>query len=127
MPARDRARQTPGVDPAAVVDDADAAVGHERDLDLGRVPGHRLVDRVVDDLEHHVMQARAVIGVADVHARPLPDGVQAFQHLDCTGVVVAAGDVVLGRVRRVVLISHVVFFNVISPCSTWNIAWFVAA
>jgi len=35
------------------------------------VAGQRLVDGVVDDLVDHVMQAGTVIGVADIHARPL--------------------------------------------------------
>ena len=46
-----------------------------------------LVDRVVDDLENHVVQARAVIGIADVHAGPLADGLEALQHLDFAGIV----------------------------------------
>ena len=33
------------------------------------VAGLRLVDRVVDQLEDHVVQTRGVVGVADVHAR----------------------------------------------------------
>jgi len=41
--------------------------------------GQRLVDGVVDDLVDHVMQAGTVIGVADIHARPLAHGVEAFQ------------------------------------------------
>jgi len=36
------------------------------DVDVGAVTGERLVDRVVQDLKHHVMQAGAVIGVANV-------------------------------------------------------------
>ena len=47
-----------------------------------RVTGERLVDRVVDDLVDHVMQAGAVIGVADIHARPLAHGIEALQHPD---------------------------------------------
>jgi hypothetical protein len=38
----------------------------------------RLVDRVVDDLENHVMQAGAIIGVTDVHARSFPNGFKAL-------------------------------------------------
>jgi hypothetical protein len=34
------------------------------------VAGQRFVDGVVDDLVDHVMQARAVVGVADIHAGP---------------------------------------------------------
>ena len=44
--------------------------------------GERLVDGVVDDLVDHVMQAGAVIGVADIHARPLAHGVEALEDLD---------------------------------------------
>ena len=46
------------------------------------VAGERLVDRVVDDLVDHVMQARAVIGVADVHARALAHRIEALEDLD---------------------------------------------
>jgi hypothetical protein len=47
--------------------------------------GQRLVDGVVDHLVDHVVQARAVIGVADIHARALAHGVQALEHLDGIG------------------------------------------
>ncbi len=49
--------------------------------------GQRLVDGVVHHLVDHVVQAGAVIGVADIHARPLAHGVEAFQHLDRIGAV----------------------------------------
>ena len=49
--------------------------------------GQRLVDGVVDHLIDHVMQARAVVGVADIHAGPLADGVQPLQNLDGIGAV----------------------------------------
>ena len=45
-------------DAAAVVGDAHPAVGQQRHVDPGAVAGHRLVDRVVDDLPHEVVQAR---------------------------------------------------------------------
>ena len=41
-----------------------------------------LVDRVVDDLEDHVVQAGCVVGVADVHARALAHRLEALQDLD---------------------------------------------
>src|SRR5262249_56243734 len=50
--------------------------------------GKRLVDGVVDDLVDHVVQARAVVGVADIHARPLAHGVETLEHLDRLGVVI---------------------------------------
>ena len=67
---------------AAVVAHGDGAVGVEHDLDRGGVAGQRFVDGVVDDLVDHVMQAGAVIGVADIHARPLAHGIEAFQNPD---------------------------------------------
>ena len=72
---------------AAVVLDDDRGVGLDRDLDRRRVAGHRLVDRVVDDLPDEVMQA-ARIGRADVHARASTDGLEAFEDLDRRGRVV---------------------------------------
>src|SRR5476649_381874 len=44
--------------------------------------GERLVDGVVDDFIDHVMQAGTVIGVADIHARPLAHGIEALQDPD---------------------------------------------
>ena len=46
------------------------------------VAGKHLVDGVVNDLVDHVVEARAIIGIADVHARTLTHRVEAFQHLD---------------------------------------------
>jgi hypothetical protein len=56
-------------DAAPVVDDGHRAVAVDRDVDALGEAGQRLVDRVVDDLEHAVVQA---LGrrVADVHGRP---------------------------------------------------------
>ena len=59
------------------------------------VAGERLVDRVVDDLVDHVVQAGAVVGVADIHARPLADGVEALEDLDRFRVVIG-GSVAAG-------------------------------
>ena len=71
-----------GGDAAAVVGDGAGAVGVQRRGDQRGVAGQRLVDRVVDDLVNHVVQAGAVVGVADIHARPLAHGVEPPQHLD---------------------------------------------
>src|SRR5690606_2193881 len=46
-----------------------------------------LVDRVVDHLEHHVVQPGPVVHVADVHAGPLAHGLEAAQHGDLAGIV----------------------------------------
>jgi hypothetical protein len=86
-----------GGDAAAVVDDGDRVVGVDRDQDVVAVAGERLVDRVVDDLEHQVVQAGAVGGVADVHARALAHRLQALEDLDRA---LAVGGGVRGRVGR---------------------------
>jgi hypothetical protein len=49
---------------------------------LRAIASERFVDRVVDDLENHVVKTGAVVGVSDVHARPLSDGVETLQNFD---------------------------------------------
>ena len=81
-------------DAAAVVGDGARAVGVQGHGNGVAIAGQRLVDRVVDDLVDHVVQAGAVIGVADIHARPLAHGVEPAQHLDrllIVGCVFAVG------------------------------------
>ena len=71
-----------GRDATPVVAHRAGAVRIERDDHLFGEAGERLVDGVVDDLVHHVVQAGTVVGVADIHARPLAYGVEAFEDLD---------------------------------------------
>ena len=73
-------------DAAAVVGDGDRPVGVDRHADMRAEAGQRLVDGVVHDLVNEVMQAGRG-GGADIHARALPDGLQAFEHLDLRGVI----------------------------------------
>ena len=72
---------------AAVVDDGDRVVDVDRDVDLVAVAGQRLVDRVVDDLVDEVVQPGRT-GRPDVHGRPLPHGLEAFEDLDLVRAVV---------------------------------------
>ena len=74
-------------DAAAVVVDGDGAVDVDDDLYLVAEAGQRLVDGVVDDLEHQVVQP-AFRGVADVHARPLADGIEPFEHFDFVSAII---------------------------------------
>ena len=67
---------------AAVVAHRHRAVGVEDDFHGGGVARERFVDGVVDDLVDHVVQAGTVIGVADIHARPLAHGIEPLQHPD---------------------------------------------
>ncbi len=76
-----------GRDAAPVVAHRAGAVRIERDDDLFGEAGERLVDGVVDDLVHHVVQAGTVVGVADIHARPLAHGIEALENLDRIRIV----------------------------------------
>ena len=49
---------------AAVVGDGDVAIRVEHHVDEGRVAGHRLVHRIVDDLGEQMMQS-GLVGAAD--------------------------------------------------------------
>ncbi len=87
---------------AAIVAHRDRAVAMQDDFESVAVARQRLVDRIVDDLVDHVVQAGAVVGVADIHARTLAHRVQPAQHLDRIGAVV------LGAWRHVVVVvAHV--------------------
>ena len=79
-----------GRNAAAVVDDGDRIVGVDHHLDVVAPAGQRLVDGVVEHLEHHVVQAGAVGGVADVHAGTLAHRLEALQYLDARRIVVFA-------------------------------------
>ena len=65
----------------AVVADLDPTVVTNRDLDQGAVPGHRLVDGVVDDLPDEVMQSGRT-GRPDVHRGSTADRFETFEDLD---------------------------------------------
>src|SRR5690606_29503752 len=96
---------------ATVVAHGDGLIGVDGDADFGAVAGQRFVDGVIHHLEHHVVQAGAVIGVADVHAGAFAHRIKALQYLDIGGVVG-------------VLFAHASlrWSWVIRPCSTWNMA-----
>ncbi len=76
-----------GGDAAAIVAHGAGAVGIEHDIDAVGVAGQGLVHRIVHHFIDHVVQARAVIGVADIHAGALAHRIQAFEHLDGAGAI----------------------------------------
>jgi hypothetical protein len=79
----------PGRDAAPVIKHRNGIVGVDGDHDLVAEAGQRLVDRVVDDFEHHVVQSGTVRGVTDVHAGAFAHRLKTLQHLDAVAVVVA--------------------------------------
>ncbi len=86
-----------GRDAAAVIQHRYRIVGVDRQHDLVAVAAQRLVDRVVHHLEHHVVHAGAIGGIADVHAGALAHRLEALQDLDAVRVVVVrAGRLLFG-------------------------------
>ena len=77
-------------DARAPVDDRDGMVGMEGDLDAVVATLEGLVDGVVDHLVDEVMEA-AEAGRADVHPRPEPDRLEAFEDGDVLCGVVCFG------------------------------------
>ncbi len=74
---------------AAVIFHRYRAVLVDGDIDAVAMAGERFVDRVVEHFIDHVMETRAVIRVADIHAGAFAHGLQALQDLDGIGAVFA--------------------------------------
>jgi hypothetical protein len=45
------------------------------DLNFLAMPSQRFIDRVIDGFKNHVMQARTVIGITNVHPGPFTDSI----------------------------------------------------
>ena len=82
-------------DAAAVVDDAHRAVFADEHLDVIGVTGESLIDGVVDDLVHQVVET-AGAGGPDVHAGALAHRFQSLEDLDLVCAVAVGGDVTVG-------------------------------
>jgi hypothetical protein len=61
---------------ASVIGDRHGPIGMKNHGDTGTVPGQSLVYGVVYNLEDHVVQSSAIVGITDVHARALSDSIQ---------------------------------------------------
>ncbi len=66
---------------AAIVGDGQKSVGAQFHLDERGMAGQRLVHRIVDDFGEQMVQ-RLLVGAADIHARPAPHRLQAFEDFD---------------------------------------------
>ncbi len=69
-------------DPTAVVADGNAVVGMDFHHDFSRMTGQRLINAIVHDFVDHVVQARAIVGVADIHAGALANRLQPLENFD---------------------------------------------
>ncbi len=69
-------------DAAAIVGNRDRVVGVDNNLDVIAMPSQRFVNGIVHHLKYHMVQAGAVRGVADVHARTFAYRLQPFKLLD---------------------------------------------
>ncbi len=65
-------------DAAAVVGNGDGFIGMNGDGNDLAVAGQGLVDGIVDDLENHVVQTGAIVGIADVHSRAFTYRIEAL-------------------------------------------------
>lgn len=65
-----------------IVTDGDGLIEVDHHANLAAVSRERFIDGVIHQLEDHVMQARAIIGIADVHAGALAYCIQALENLD---------------------------------------------
>ena len=70
-----------------VIHDADRVVGMDDDFYFVAVSRQRLVNRVVKNFEHHVVQSGAVARITDIHAGPFAHCLQSFEYLYAVGVI----------------------------------------
>ena len=75
-----------GGDAAAVVPDGDDVSFQDLHLDVVAEAGHGLVDGVVHDLIHQMVQTRGALGT-NIHTWAFPDRFQSLQHLNLFGTV----------------------------------------
>ena len=58
--------------------------------DVVAMPGKRLINRIVDDLKHHVVQPGAIVRIADIHTRTLANRLQPFKYLNAADAIIRA-------------------------------------
>ena len=94
---------------SAVIGHGNAAVRVNNNVDFRCVSGKGLVDRIVHHFINKVMEpARG--GVPDIHGRPFPYGLNAFQNLNGGGVVLFA------RLRLCLFGFFLLFFRFFHHC-----------
>ena len=71
---------------APVIYDGNGTVHMNDNVNLAAIAGQMLVNRVVEHFKYAMVQA-SFVRVPDVHAGPLPHGLQAFQFVNLRGAV----------------------------------------
>ncbi len=69
-------------DATPVIIDRDRVIAMQDNVDFIAMACQRLIDGIIDHLEHHVMQSGAIIGVTDIHTGTLAHRIKPFQNLD---------------------------------------------
>ena len=67
---------------ATVVAYGDGLIGVDDNVDIGTVSREGFIDRVIDDFKDHMVEARAIVRITDIHTRTLTDCIKAFQYLN---------------------------------------------
>ena len=98
---------------SAVIHHAHAAVRQNRHLDVRSVACQRLIDGVVDDLVHQVVQASGA-GGADVHARTDSHRLKAFQNPQIGSVVMLRSQGVIELRIFELIVLDLIFLRVFS-------------
>jgi hypothetical protein len=72
--------------PPTVIDDRDAIVGMDKDINTVTVSGERFVNAVIDYLKDKVMKSGNP-SVSYVHGGSFPDGFKTLEDLNLGGVI----------------------------------------
>ena len=75
-------------DTATIVGDRHGFIGVDHNVNLTAMSRQGLVDAVVNEFKDHMVQSRAIVGVADVHPGSLPHSIQALEDLNTGRVVI---------------------------------------
>ena len=75
-------------DTTAIILDRDGLIGVDDHADFRAVTRQSLVDGVIHQFKDHVVQAGAIVGIADVHTRALAHRIQSLEDFDAGGIVV---------------------------------------
>ncbi|MNP34594.1 hypothetical protein D3C76_1278900 [compost metagenome] len=80
-------RVNAGRNTTAIILYGNGVIAVDGDDNIFTVTRERFVNSVIHDLEYHVVQTGAVIGIADIHTWALTHRIQPFQDFDTGGVI----------------------------------------